>query len=375
MKDSKDITTADKLLSLLYSKGISYLTGVPCSFLTPLINASISSEKTRYVLASSEGEALSIASGIWLGGELAAVLCQNSGLGNMVNPLTSLNEPFQIPTLLLITWRGYPGIKDEPQHKLMGEITPGLLSLMGIRWANISSDWQQTESVLNEACEYIKTNERPFAILIQDKAIDASECSPCNLVNSKKVELTRIDALNSIIKTRQNDSILVATTGKTGRELFSLGENVNDIYCVGSMGYANALAHGISLTTNKHVYVIDGDGAALMHLGNLSSIGASAPKNFTHIILDNGAYDSTGGQATSSQYVDFVGISKSCGYKSAIKCETSLELQKALLDLDGPKLIYVPINIGSKVVGRPTTPPNQVARRLKSWLVAHKTYI
>lgn len=370
----RETTDAEKILSRLTLNGIKYLTGVPCSILTPLINLAIDSDKTKYILASSEGDALAIASGIWLGGGLAAVLCQNSGLGNMVNPLTSLNDTFQIPSLLMITWRGRPGSLDEPQHQLMGEITQNLLSLLNIPFSVIPPDWKQAQPVIDLACSYLQKKEKPYALLIPDGSIRQEHSATNeNLRDISTIRMSRLDAIRQIVSAKPKKSVLVATTGKTGRMLFSIGEKVSDFYCVGSMGYANALGHGIALVTNRQIIVIDGDGAALMHLGNLTSVGASTPSNYTHIILDNGVYDSTGGQLTASSNVDFLLLARACGYKTATKCETPTELANAVRRCGGPHLLHVPIKICSEPVGRPTTPPYNVAQRLRNLLCGKKT--
>lgn len=363
---------ASDFVDELVSGGIRYLTGVPCSFLTPLINESIARQDTRYLIASSEGDALSIASGLWLGGESVAVMCQNSGLGNMVNPLTSLNDTFQIPTLLLVTWRGTPGEKDEPQHALMGKITPDLLTLLGIPWQVLPKEPLAALALLRATQQQIKTTEKTHALVIEGGTFSASGTAPDTDSTSASAQLpSRAQALSAIVAHTPADSVLVATTGKTGRELFTIDDRSRNFYCVGSMGYASAIAHGLSLATEQPVYALDGDGAAIMHLGNLTSIAISARRNFTHIVIDNQTYDSTGGQKSAAYNVDFCGIALACGYRGATRCHSIDDLKEALAQRhEGPHLIHVPVNCGAlDNLGRPSMPPPVVARRLKENLV------
>ncbi|YCI29387.1 phosphonopyruvate decarboxylase [Erwinia sp. PK3-005] len=348
-------------------QGTHFFTGVPCSYLTPLINDVIARNETRYILASNEGEALSLASGLWLSHQTAVVLCQNSGLGNLINPLTSLNAPFSIPVLLLVTWRGQPGKKDEPQHKLMGEITPQLLTLAGVKWALLPDDEERALQALEEAGDYMRQTQRPYALVMTGDQFSADAPGPA----APEIGATRAEALAVLREHADPQGVLVATTGKTGRELFTLSDRPEHLYCVGSMGYASALAAGIALgCEQRKVYVIDGDGAALMHLGNMAGIGASRPSNLIHIILDNGSYDSTGAQPTASPGVDFVRIAEASGYARARRCSDMTSFAQALTSpVNGPLLLHVPIRSGSMAqLGRPTLSPFQVARRLRNLL-------
>jgi len=358
-----------RFVDQLVDQGANFFTGIPCSFLTPLINEVIARQETEYVLASSEGDALAIASGVWLGGKTAVVLCQNSGLGNMVNPLTSLNQPFGIPVLLLLTWRGKPGIKDEPQHRLMGEITPDLLSLLGVEWTLLPEQEEAALSAVQKACAFIRREGRSYALVMAGDAFAGEDESTQK--ETPAALPSREEVLRTFLDNRDPNAAVVATTGKTGRELFTLTDDSRHFYCIGSMGYASSIAHGIVLSTSKRVYLLDGDGAAIMHLGNLTSIGASRPGKLTHIILDNRTYDSTGGQSTASATVDFPAIGLGSGYASARSCNGAVEFADALRCCGdhGPYLLHVPISVGSMVpLGRQTETPHVVARRLKEWL-------
>ncbi len=354
----------------LQRRGVSMYAGVPCSYLSSLIDEVIARPSSHYVAASSEGEALSLVSGAWLGGRLGAVLCQNSGLGNMVSPLTSLNAIFRIPALLLVTHRGRPGEKDEPQHELMGRKTGALLDAMEVPWAVLPKNQAEAERALDVAFSALRETAKPYALMVEKDSFSAGP-APAGLPPDAGVPLSREQALGIFIKCTPAGAAVIATTGKTGRELYTLNDRCAHLYCVGSMGYANALAHGLALARpDCTTYVLDGDGAALMHLGNLATIGALASPNLVHVILDNGQYDSTGGQRTVSASVDFCRTALALGYRHAVGCVSGDEFSAALrASVAGPTLIHVRIRPGSMaMLGRPTITPADVARRLQASL-------
>ena len=376
------IMKAEAVTGALQAHGFNFFTGVPCSFLTPLINRTITDPELQYVGAASEGEAVAIASGAWLAGKKTVIMCQNSGLGNTVNPLTSLNHPFEIPTLLLVTWRGEPGIKDEPQHVVMGRISQGLLSLM--RFAH--KDFPETLDGLNDALEkankLMEEEQLPFGFilrngLIEDEPLDQAVRMPLPLGNrfdlvSGGERPTRYGILEKFLEIVPEQAAVVATTGKCGRELFTLDDRKQHIYQVGSMGCAAPMALGVALNNNKPVVALDGDGAALMKLGAWATIGAEQPNNFIQILLDNEVHDSTGGQATVSPMIDFCGVAIACGYRNAWRCDSLdgfSESLQAAVGSAGPNLIHTQIQPGSlATLGRPTVTPQEVARRFKDFL-------
>ena len=374
--------SADIFLDAARARGVDFYTGVPCSFLTPLINRVISDRRIRYVGAASEGEAVAIAAGAWLAGRETAVMCQNSGLGNTVNPLTSLNYPFRIPTLLIVTWRGQPGLKDEPQHELMGQITQRLLETMEIRHAPFPRAESQVAPALEAALSHMGSSALPFAFVMEKDAVrddgldqTAPEPRPAGVsadLRRHGARPTRADILARFLEIVPQDAAVVATTGKCGRELFTLADREQHLYQVGSMGGASAMGLGVALNTERPVVVLDGDGAALMKMGNLATIGAYAPKNLIHIVLDNGTHDSTGGQATVSPSVDFASAALACGYASAARCDDADGFQdafRAATKTPGPSLIHARIAPGSmEKLGRPTVAPQDVARRFRAFV-------
>ena len=373
---------ADAFLAPARARGFGFYAGVPCSFLTPIINRVIGDPALDYVGATSEGEAVAIAAGAWLAGQKTVVMCQNSGLGNAVNPLTSLSFPFRIPTLLVVTWRGQPGIHDEPQHELMGQITGSLLDAMRIPRRPFPASPEDVEPALAEAESAMDRSELPFGLVmakdtVRDGGLDEKPLDPRppgarRDLREHGPRPTRAEMLQRFLAVVPDAAAVVATTGKCGRELFTLADRPQHLYQVGSMGGASAMGLGIALHTPQPVVVLDGDGAALMKLGNLATIGSRAPANLVHVVLDNGVHDSTGGQATVSPNVDFAAIALACGYASGASCDSLRGFEQALdasRDAPGPHLIHARIAPGSLAkLGRPTIKPPEVARRFRSFL-------
>ncbi|WP_145135651.1 phosphonopyruvate decarboxylase [Roseomonas gilardii] len=374
--------TASEFLHEAGQAGFDFYTGVPCSFLTPLINGVLSAPGLAYVGAASEGEAVAIASGAWLAGRRTVVMCQNSGLGNAVNPLTSLNHPFRIPTLLITTWRGEPGIPDEPQHELMGEITQDLIALMRLEQAPFPADPSALAPALAQAVTRMEATGLPYAFVMRKGDVADSPLDQASRPLPPPGRRTdhpgeggrpaRAAVLERFLSIVPEDAAVVATTGKCGRELFTLADREQHLYQVGSMGGASGMGLGIALNSLRPVVVLDGDGAALMKLGSLATIGAHAPDRLVHVILDNGVHDSTGGQATVSASVDFAAVALACGYRSAASCASLDGFEAAFrqaLATGGPALIHARIAPGSMAkLGRPTVKPPEVAQRFRAFL-------
>ncbi|MFC7475031.1 phosphonopyruvate decarboxylase [Dankookia sp. GCM10030260] len=374
--------TASDFLAEAGHAGFDFYTGVPCSFLDPLINGVLSAPGLGYVGAASEGEAVAIAAGAWLAGRRTVVLCQNSGLGNAVNPLTSLNAPFRIPTLLLTTWRGEPGIPDEPQHAVMGRITQDLLAVIGVPHAPFPASREALAPAFAAALGRMADTGLPFAFVMRKGDVAEQPLhAPARPLPApgRRADFpaagerpSRAAALERFLQLVPDQAAVIATTGKTGRELFTLADRPQHLYQVGSMGGASGMALGVALNAAGPVFVLDGDGAALMKLGSLATIGAYAPGNLVHVLLDNGVHDSTGGQPTVSPSVDFAGVALACGYAYAAGCATLDGFAAALRDamaVPGPALIHVRIAPGSMAkLGRPTVTPPEVALRFKAFL-------
>jgi len=376
--------SADDFIEPALERGFGFYTGVPCSFLTPFINRAIGHPKLDYVAAASEGEAVAIAAGAWLAGRQTVVMCQNSGLGNTVNPLTSLNFPFRIPTLLIVTWRGQPGINDEPQHELMGQITEAMLDTIRVEHRFFPAESKDIREAIEFSTESMARRSLPTALImakdsVRDDGLDAAApaARPGGVYRDWRehgAPPTRFSLLEALLSEIPEAAAVIATTGKCGRELFTLADRPQHLYQVGSMGCASGMGLGVALNAARPVVVLDGDGAALMKLGSLATIGAYAPRNLIHIVLDNGVHDSTGGQATVSSSVDFARIALSCGYAAAGSVDSTAGFRKALADAlqgDGPRLLHARIVPGSLgKLGRPTVTPPEVARRFKDFLAS-----
>jgi len=377
------VITADTFLQEAKSNGFDFFTGVPCSFLTPLINGVLNDADTTYVAAASEGEAIAIAAGAWLCGRGTAVMFQNSGLGNAVNPLTSLNFPFRIPTLIICTWRAGPGLEDEPQHELMGQITPDLFELMQIPYNLFPNKNDLVPARLLDAKTQIDESNLPSAFIMQKGDVSNQKLNPAakppSLAIGAKSDLRkneqlhgRYETLETLVSIAPENAGIIATTGKSGRELFTIADRRQHLYQVGSMGCAAGMGLGVALNTKKPIIVIDGDGALMMKMGTLTTIGAYSPKNLVHVVLDNETYDSTGGQPTVSRGVDFAAAAVASGYRHGVQVDDVTSFKQAVLKAlndNGPTLIHMKISAGSiSNLGRPTISPPEVARRFKAFL-------
>jgi phosphonopyruvate decarboxylase len=364
----------------LQKLGFEFFTGVPCSLLKDLINYAIN--ECDYVAAANEGDAVAIASGAFLGGKKPVVLMQNSGLTNAVSPLVSLNYPFQLPILGFVSLRGEPGVPDEPQHELMGQITTQLLDLMQVQWMYLSAELEEAKRQLLQASQQIDCN-RPFFFVVKHGTFDTETLHKDKLsVHRNRIKVlknapdqqpTRYEALTVINRLKDAATVQLANTGKTGRELYEIEDSCHNLYMVGSLGCVSSLGFGLALTRNDlNIVVIDGDGSLLMRMGSLATNGYYSPPNMLHILLDNQAHDSTGGQSTVSHNVNFVDIAASCGYEKSIYIHDSNELELQVnkwKKTKGLTFLYMNIRKGSDTkLGRPKMKPYEVRERLQVFL-------
>ncbi len=366
----------------LKQMGFDFYSGVPCSFLKALINYAIN--ECDYVMAANEGDAVAIASGAKLGGKKSVVLMQNSGLTNATSPLTSLNYTFKLPVLGFVSLRGEPGVKDEPQHELMGQITEKMLALMKVEWAYLTNDMDTARNQLKEANAHIEAG-RTFFFVVRKGTFEDIKLKDQQLYNRKNNNIhksnekpglpIRTEALKCISDLADNNTVLLATTGKTGRELFEVEDKPNNLYMVGSMGCIGSLGLGLAMARpDRKVIVIDGDGSALMRMGSFATNAYYQPTNLLHILLDNNAHDSTGGQATVSHIVDFAEFAASVSYPSSLKLNTLAELTdtiKSWKKNGGLTFVHLQIAQGSpNELGRPTVKPFEVKDRLLKFISA-----
>ena len=377
-------------------RGFEWYAGVPCSYLTPFINYVLQDDSLHYVSMANEGDAVALIAGITLGGDggkhgRGIAMMQNSGLGNAVSPLTSLTWTFRLPQLLIVTWRGQPGVPDEPQHALMGPITPTMLDTMEIPWELFPTDPEAIGPVLDRALAHMDATGRPYALLMQKGSVAAYGLKADALASRRRVAATvhgagaaadgggagaghgalpaRAQVLREVVaRTPRNSTVVLASTGFCGRELFATDDRPNQLYMVGSMGCVVPLALGVALKRpDLRVLAVDGDGAALMRMGAFATVGAYGPPNLQHLLLDNGAHDSTGGQATVSPLVSFAEIAAACGYASALDTR---DLGEVVNWLEAPPLKgsrFARLHIGMGTPGdlpRPTMTPVDVKTRL-----------
>ena len=370
--------TPQFFIEKLKSEGVEFYAGVPDSLLKNVCAYITDHFDGRHnIIAANEGGAVALAAGYHLAtGKVGCVYMQNSGEGNAVNPLASLtdHEVYHIPLLLLIGWRGRPGVHDEPQHVKQGKVTTGLLNVMGINYEVLSKEEEQAARQIEKAMRSIRETGDAYALVVEKDTFDSY-----TLQNVEKNDYTmsREEAIRAVAASMPDDAVIVSTTGMISRELFeyrtAMGQgHERDFLTVGSMGHASMIALGIALQhPERKVYCFDGDGASIMHMGNMAIVGSKHPNNYVHVVFNNGAHDSVGGQPTVGHKIDLVGIAKAMHYDDAVCVVTSEQLRKALGDVHtkGLQLIEVRVKKGNrKDLGRPTTTPLQNKEALMDFL-------
>lgn len=334
----------DHFIEGLVSEGITRFTGVPCSFFQAAINRVLDDPDLSYTIVPNEGAALALASGSSMAGAPCAVLIQNSGFGNLINPLTSLNLIYGIPVLIFMSGRAY-GVADEPQHEIIGSKMVPILDALEVPHADLPADDAGYRKALKDALKTMRGTGKPFVFLVRKGCID--EYRP-KTKPPAQWPLTRIEAIRLVAACLDGSESVVATTGKPSRELFSVADRQGNFYMQGSMGHAASIGLGIALARpSRRVLVLDGDGAVLMHMGILSAIGHYKPSNLIHVTLDNESYETTGDQDTTSPTTDFAAIAKASGYVHADDARNADELREKLgqmLAKEGPAFLRVKIN-------------------------------
>ena len=367
----------------LVKNRIEYFCGVPDSLLKNICAyIADNSPAGRHVIAANEGAAAAMAAGWYLGtGEPALVYMQNSGIGNAFNPLVSLADPavYGIPMLLLIGWRGEPGVKDEPQHVRQGELTLPVLEMLGIPYTLIESSTGAIDDIVADAAQKAKALEKPYAIVAGKNAFSAYNAANNSATNNSAVKnkkdetlLSREEAVMLAAELAGIDSAIVSTTGMISRELFLYRERCktsheSDFLTVGSMGHSSQIAFGLaSALPEKKIYCFDGDGAVIMHMGSLAVNGTKAPPNLVHIVFNNEAHDSVGGQPTAAGEIDLPAVARACGYGIVLEAKTKDEIKNAFTNSKsqkGPAFIEIRVRKGARSnLGRPTLTPQQQKR-------------
>ena len=322
----------------LAQHGVTYFTGVPDSYLNGFCNYALANFPERNIIAANEGNAIGIASGHYVATkEIPLVYMQNSGMGNTINPLASLGDKdvYAVPMLLLIGWRGQGNTEpNHPQHKLQGEITPALLDVMHIPYSILKDDDSDFEAVIKKAVAYCREQRQPYGLIAPKGVMAASE--KANNIDAV-YPMSREEAIEVILSHMPSDTIYSATTGRATRELFFLRERreetkAHDYLNVGSMGHASSVALGIAMARpERKVVCLDGDSACIMHMGAMTMVSKIDAPNFMHIVLNNGAHESVGGQPSAGHKLDFTKIAEACGYMTVGKpVETEAELIEAV---------------------------------------------
>lgn len=352
-----------KFVDCLKCSGIDFFTGVPDSLLKSFCAYVTDNCGAHHVIAANEGGAIALAAGHYLAtGKPALVYMQNSGQGNAVNPLCSLADPdvYSISMVLLVGWRGEPGVKDEPQHAKQGKVTLPLFETLGIPVEVLPDDEATALGRAQEMVERAKAESRPVALIVR-KGLFADY-----KLQSKAADiaaLRREDAIEAILRSLPEDAIVVSTTGMISREVYETRERLgqgheHDFLTVGSMGHASMIAVGIALAQpERPVVCLDGDGASIMHMGNMAIAGQSGCANLTHIVLNNAAHDSVGGQPTAGGSIDLSAIAASCGYEVLHNPDLSAT-QRLCVKSNKPRFIEIKVAKGAhKDLGRPKEPP------------------
>ena len=362
----------------LRENGIDCFAGVPdsllkniCAYITDHCDAQ------HNIITANEGAAVGLAAGHYLAtGQPACVYMQNSGEGNIINPLASLTDPevYNIPVLLLIGWRGRPGMHDEPQHIKQGKVTTGLLNTMGINFDVLSKEEDKAEKQIKKAIKALQ-NKEVYALVIEK---DTFEDYILQNVERNDLTMSREEAIQIVSTALDENDCIVSTTGMISRELFEYRATMRqgherDFLTVGSMGHASQIALGIAMAQpERRVWCFDGDGAAIMHMGSMAIVANKAPMNYVHVVFNNGAHDSVGGQPTVGLKIDLPAVAKSVGYKNAFSVETKeylIELLDKVKSQEGPVLLEVKVKKGNrKDLGRPTTTPIQNKEALMDFL-------
>ncbi|MBO7585389.1 MAG: phosphonopyruvate decarboxylase, partial [Bacteroidales bacterium] len=320
--------------------------------------------------AANEGGAMGLAAGHYLAtGRIAAVYLQNSGEGNIINPLASLTDPdvYGIPVLLIIGWRGQPGVHDEPQHTKQGKVTTDLLDVMGVEYAVLAKDEAKALEQVREAAARMRATSRSYALVVEKDTFEGYVQS--SQTEAPQFPMSREEAVRTVAAAAGETDVIVSTTGMISRELFEYRaaegqSHRQDFLTVGSMGHASQIALGIALEKpERRVWCFDGDGAAIMHMGSLAIVASKAPANFIHIVFNNGAHDSVGGQPTVGLKIDLPAVARAVGYKSASSVADRSGLEAVLAEAakqQGPAFIEIKVRKGNrKDLGRPTTTPAQ----------------
>ena len=356
-----------EFVDYLRGKGLSFYAGVPDSLLKDICAYITENGNTEnHVITANEGAAIGLVSGYHLAtGKAGVVYMQNSGTGNAINPLLSLADPdvYSIPMFVIIGWRGEPGIHDEPQHKKQGRVQEKLLSALGYSFEIMENNLEDAKCQIDRLYNEMMSKKTPVVLLVRKGVFSSYSMQS---TKSNQYEMTREEAINIILENIGKEDRVVSTTGMASREIYELRDKKNeghekDFLTVGSMGHSIMIALGMALFTNRKVYCIDGDGSAIMHMGSLGIVAGTGKANLVHIVINNGAHDSVGGQPTIGYNLDFNRLAKDFGYCATYRADDIQQLKTALEKIrhdQGPSFLEIRVKRGArKDLGRPKTSP------------------
>ena len=364
---------------LLLKNGTDFFAGVPDSLLKNFCAyVTDNAPAEKHIISANEGSATGLACGYHFAtGRIPMIYMQNSGEGNMVNPLMSIADPdvYSVPMLIVIGWRGEPGVHDEPQHVKQGKVTCTLLDAMQVPYEILSENEEDLPAQFEKAYKYIKENNAQYAFVIRKGTFDEYKLQKNEAVNGN---MSREEAIEKIMLSAAPSTAFVSTTGMVSRELYELRDkhgmsHEKDFLTVGGMGHASQIALTIAMNKkDRQVYCIDGDGAAIMQMGGMATIGSRKPNNYVHFILNNGAHDSVGGQPTVGRQIDLCAIARGCGYENVVKAETPEALEAVLKDKKTKEMLtFVEVIVtkgARKDLGRPKSTPIENKKALMSFL-------
>lgn len=364
---------------LLLKNGTDFFAGVPDSLLKNFCAyVTDNAPAEKHIISANEGSATGLACGYHFAtGRIPMIYMQNSGEGNMVNPLMSIADPdvYSVPMLIVIGWRGEPGVHDEPQHVKQGKVTCTLLDAMQVPYEILSENEEDLPAQFEKAYKYIKENNAQYAFVIRKGTFDEYKLQKNEAVNGN---MSREEAIEKIMLSAAPSTAFVSTTGMASRELYELRDkhgmsHEKDFLTVGGMGHASQIALTIAMNKkDRQVYCIDGDGAAIMQMGGMATIGSRKPNNYVHFILNNGAHDSVGGQPTVGRQIDLCAIARGCGYENVVKAETPEALEAVLKDKKTKEMLtFVEVIVtkgARKDLGRPKSTPIENKKALRSFL-------
>ena len=367
------------LIDTLKSLDIDFFAGVPDSLLKNICAYIQDHLDCKHnIITANEGGAIGLAAGYHLATRrIPVVYMQNSGEGNIINPLASLTdkEVYNIPVLLIIGWRGKPGVHDEPQHVKQGKVTLELLETLGIKYQVLDKNEQNAESQIRTVVDYMHQTNEVYALIVEKDTFESYTLQ--NVVNNS-LPMSREEAIQTIASTLGDKDVIVSTTGMISRELFEYRTSAHqsherDFLTVGSMGHASQIALGIALEkSDRRVWCFDGDGAVIMHMGSMAIVASKQLENYVHVVFNNGAHDSVGGQPTVGLDIDIPRIARAVGYKHTYSISNKEDLNDVLGEIkhiNGLTLLEVKVRNGNrKDLGRPTTTPIQNKDALMKFL-------